>query len=49
MRTDGSWTNRVRGKSEGIAVSFDGFMNWLPVLFAVIAVIVAIVKLDPKR
>ncbi len=26
-------------------MSFDGFMNWLGVVFAVIAVIVAIVKL----
>ena len=38
----------IRGQSEGIAMSFNGFMNWLGVLFAVIAVIVAIVKLDPK-
>jgi len=49
MVMDGSRLSRILGQSEGIVMSFGGFMNWLGVLFAVIAVIVAIVKLDPKR
>ena len=47
--TGGSKLSRILGRNEGIAMSLEGFMNWLGVLFAVIAVIVAIVKLVPER